>query len=377
MLRAQFSWRSAVWASSIWLIGSIGCQHTTPPALQVSPSTNASSELIVLCRADRLVYKDHEPVTLRAFAHYKDGSPASGTVTYTWEVKVGHLSSQGRTTQWDLPGKTPGATQGHRYTATVTAKISETQWANCATQVMVDNRTASGDAASPPDVRTRTRGLLISRTLLVGSEQLQKDYGLYSFIVFTQAPQDVTERAAMRGLIEAWLKSLQPLEVFREENNDGTLNVTYVPITDSAPDSFPVGPNGDPGSLVNWLIDHYNYPRAHEILISAGQPQTGGPYLLSFKTAPRTGESVRPRLVQDLEGLTEDEGPFWIRWFIEQTAQEDFSDVRSWDMIFLKMKLFLTRGTDVLKVKGFLPKIGALFIKPRAPVEELSQQDHH
>jgi hypothetical protein len=153
--------------------------------------------------------------------------------------------------------------------------------------------------------------------------------------------------------------------------------VTYVPITDSLPETLPLVSDGDPGSRVNWLIDHYNYPRAHELLISAGQPQIGGPYLLSFQTAPRTGESVRPRLVQDLEGLTEDEGPLWMRWFIEQTAQENFSDVRSKDMIFLKIKLFLTRGTDVLKVKGFFPKIGALFFKPLAPIEELSQQEHH
>ncbi len=368
MRRRSVSPRYLAWVIGVWLVGSVGCQHPTP---QMTPAASVSSQMMALCRADHLLYKGGDPVTVRAFALSPDGTPIPGMPTYDWTAEVGTISSQGQITQWLLPRLVNLPPQGRRYEATVVVRVDEKQSATCKTQIIVaEDQDGSGHGGSPPrrtrgaDTSHHIRGSLISRALLVENESLEEGYGLYSFIVLTQAPRDTKERAAIRGLIDAWYRSLQPLEVFTAGNTSASLNVTYVPITESVPESLLVVPDGDPDSLVNWLVDHYNYPRAHELLVSAGHPQTGGPYLLSSQNAPQRGRSVRPRLLQDLEGLTKDQGPLWIRWFIEQTAREDFSSVHNHDMIFLKMKLFLMNSTDVLKVNGFFPKIGAIFFRP-------------
>lgn len=232
------------------------------------------------------------------------------TWRYAWSVNGGRVVGEGADVTWDFAGVEPGT-----YTATVRASRPGNTPATCSMQVIV---------MDPGDSRGVPR--LSGRSLLDAQETA--GYGLYSYILFADAPDD-TSRDRYKKAIEAYVSLMPDVLALERYLKPGELAITYAPVDAPPPRSV----------SSDWILEHYNYAHAQVLLRLIPDTHHGGPYLLSALT-PLTGKAAVPGvyLFQNLSTVPPHLVSAWMKLFLNQTSQERFWEPQTTALLGLRLR---------------------------------------
>jgi hypothetical protein len=174
--------------------------------------------------------------------------------------------------------------------------------------------TPTAPAGGDDKVRGSLR--LSGRAFLRAGKPENSGYGLYSYVLFGEAP-NAGNRDLYRAILSAFL-SMQEVRRYEEENQQrSSLNVTYLPLQDLPPAD----------AAVDWLLDHYDYARA-QIILSRLMNRIAGPYIISY-SAPLSAASTVDGgrlLVEDLSGVPPDLAFLWMNEFTAQAGRPQYWD---------------------------------------------------
>jgi hypothetical protein len=239
----------------------------------------------------------------------------SDRLRYVWTASAGTIKGQEAEAEWDFRGVSPGI-----YESSVTVAVNGAS-ASCKLQVVVRERPMGGMHA------TAGRSLLVNETSEV------KGYGLYSYLLFGQPPDD-SSRDRYLGVLGAFLQEMDEIEKlehlpFVERNQ---LNITYLPV-DAAASS---------GVSPEWALAHYDYARARIMLAKLPGTHLSGPYIVSVLKPLGAAQSISgPYLFQDLSLVPPREKDlliWWLREFQRQAGQERFWEEDTGRQLALKMR---------------------------------------
>lgn len=271
----------------------------------VAVAAGAAPPLVVACSADPPTARTGEVVVLRVWA-----PPGA---TYAWSAPVGRLETAGREARWRLTGVPAGV-----HATTVQIVSSTGTSAECVTQVVV-----TGEGYQPRDPLKETGAAV----LLPGGREVD-GFGLYSYLLLGAAPTDAS-RARYVEVVAAYARVVPDIRALERYIGRRDLNIAYVPLT--APARADATPE--------WLLTHYDYPRARSMLRLVGGGREG-PYFLSV-LRPLTGVATvpRPYLLQDLSSVPPHLVEAWVKEFLTQAAQERFWEERTAYRLALRLRL--------------------------------------
>ncbi len=154
------------------------------------------------------------------------------------------------------------------------------------------------------------------RGWLVADRPEPPGFGLYSYLLFGSLPSDAT-RPLYLAVIKATIGKVEPIERELQVFQPIQLNLYMVPLLSDPP------PDAQPNDLANWIVDHYNYPRAQKILATLPNRRTGV-YILSVLSKPVDPSLPLqpPYLWQDLSNVEPAIATAWIQYFLDQAAKD-------------------------------------------------------
>ena len=247
------------------------------PSIEVNaadiPTTDAASDVQLICLAEQPAIVEGESATLQAWASTQDGRPISTPISYEWEVDAGRIEAQAAATRWDLSTVKVEAQDARRKViATVKATQPGQSEVSCKVEVFIGRK-----EATIPDRGTRGgENLLSARHFLLPGKTEDAGYGLYSYVLFSSPPRDAEETARYLKTIEASLLVLQDVDDYLSRHvRPKSLNVTYIPLKET--------PNSGK-STAEWaanVLAAYDYPTAQILLSRVQRAHQDGPYLLS------------------------------------------------------------------------------------------------
>jgi len=281
-----------------------------------------ADSLFVSCGPDRPVISRGESIQLKASATTFEGKPFGSKLTYGWSVNTGRIEDEAAETRWDLKDTKPG-----NYVVTVRVTSASTEPVECSLQIVVESSERDKDT-HPNDIRAlrETGG-----SFLLPKQQERKGYNLYSYLLLGGPPSD-NSRERYRETIEAYLALLPDITRLEKHFPPSELNITYLPV-----DAVPPGTT-DIKSLAQWMLDHYDYPRARFLLRQITGDNREGPYIVSVP-APLSGPTpVSHYLWQDLSAVPAQFIRSWIKEFMNQAAQESFWEARSLPLLRLRIR---------------------------------------
>jgi hypothetical protein len=266
---------------------------------RVEPALSCSPERPTVWPRERI----HASVWIR-----ETGRP----VAYTWSVTGGQVIGQGSDITWDFAGVRPGA-----YTASVKVTGAGDTPSNCSLQVIVLER---GEGRGVPH--------LTGRSLLVGDMKETEGYGLYSYLLFSNPP-DQSSRDRYKRAVEAYVSLMPDVLSLEKYLKPGELNITYIPVDADAPKSI----------SADWILEHYNYARALVLMKAVPGSRKDGPYLIS-SLAPLTGKErfTEQYLFQDMSSVPPNLVSVWVKQFLNQASQEHFWEPRSGTLLALRLR---------------------------------------
>jgi hypothetical protein len=300
-----------------------GCvAHPVGWAARLSEAQSRSID--VACSPEKPLVSIGDTIALTAWANSRGGR----TFKYDWAATGGKLTSLGDQAQWRLDDVHPGT-----YRATVTVRDA-TGSADCSVLVIVRPQ-----LREPP-------GRESGWAFLLRNEVEEKDYGLYSYVLFGSTPSSQT-RDRYLEVIDAYLqampaiRSLEKVRIPRRE-----LNIVYLPLdTDRTP--------AEAGSVsAGLLLESYDYARARALLRVLPGARRNGPYLVSalgpLDAKRGSGDHY---LIQDLSSVPPHLAGLWMKEFLNQTAQERFWQEQTTERLAVKLR------TTVSIVARGLPEV--------------------
>ena len=186
----------------------------------------------------------------------------------------------------------------------------------------------TGDGHTQP--RDGWRGGATGRDFLVKGNSEEAGYGLYSYILFADRPNEESKPRYL-AVLRACRNEIQPivgLELPKKK-----LNIAYIPTLNKAPNAT---------VDENWMLDNYDYDRA-VVLLTYLPPQYRrhqGPYLVSHAT-PLAVDSGGDFLYQDLSIVNERLATAWIQHFLDRASQEHFWETNKVEDFALSMRNFV------------------------------------
>jgi hypothetical protein len=257
------------------------------------------------------------PVTFTATCVSPDGSP----VTFSqWTATSGTIVSKGDTATLDTSGLPPGP-----ITATVSCSDKYGLTETASAQIVLSYPKAAAKPPPPPQIKDTGRDFLLP------GDAEHKGYGMYSYLLWWDYPSP-NDRARFVTIVAAFLrmptiaslegskkvpsssgKAVAPVASIPKEH----LNVAYVPVTDPPADN----PTPD------WVVDHYDYARAHVLLGHLGRKHPSGPYIVSTLAPLTPGLPLDAHyLFQDLSSrvVPNELAEAWIKQFQDQAESQQF-----------------------------------------------------
>jgi hypothetical protein len=256
------------------------------------------------CTPEKPIAGPQETIRVRLWTASDTSSPQ-----YVWTATAGHIEGHGAEALWDLSGAPAGYA-----TATVGYK-GPSGPASCSLQVVIEE-----SAGERGPVRDRGHDLLVKNT------PETPGYGLYSYVLFSAAPDDQS-RPRYLQLLQAVLAQTPSIEELGVYYDLGQLNVTYIPVVSG----------GQPPVSAQWLLDTYDYAHARFLLHSVPGDLSRGPYLVS-SLHPLGKATSGPYLVQDLSSVPPHLVSLWTGEFLNQAAQEHFWEQGTGTMLALRMR---------------------------------------
>lgn len=303
-------------------------QQAAPVLASPQPSSSNSDRQAPLpsssplpCSVEKPIVWPGDTVSVRIW-----GPPNRRAAQYSWTTTGGRITAQeSGQASWDFTGTDPGY-----YTATVHYKDSSGSHASCSVQVVVEEHT--GGRGTERDT---------SHDLLVKDTQEADGFGLYSYL-FLSVPPDDSSRERYLKVIDAILQNTIPFASLEKYFDRRQLNITYIPVDASPP----------PAASSQWILQHYDYPRAHFLMRSLPGSHLKGPYIVSsLRSLSSAPISSGHYLFQDLSSVPSHLIPMWVDEFRNQSAQEHF-----WEESTSK-KLVLNLRTTIGILAAGLPDV--------------------
>jgi hypothetical protein len=258
-----------------------------------------------------------EPGGIAVLRAWSSVSPENASA-YEWSAPVGRITGRGRQVQWDLAGLRPAT-----YAAAVTVRDASGA-TECVLRVIV--RPDPGPRGETPGPARET-----GAALLQPADGETDGYGLYSYLLLG-APPGPEARDRYVKAVEAFWSMVPEVVALEKYVPRAQLNVAYVPVTASA----------GARPTAQWIVEHYDYPRARSLLRHLPGAPRGGPYLVSVLAPLRGGAPASGRyLFQDLSGVPPHLAAAWVKEFLNQAAQERFWDERSGTRLALRLRLLV------------------------------------
>lgn len=246
---------------------------------------------------------------------------------YSWSVTAGTLKDDGRTgkvqkkKRIEVGWMFSDVKAGMRYTATVTVTNAAKSTQDCSLEVEAD-------------VTAGSRGVReTGRVLLARGQNEEPDFGLYSYLLFGSEPDNNTRQRYLNAA-NAYLRLCPDIADLKILLDRKQLNANYLPVKTQ--------PGGD--TLVNgeWLLNNYDYARARAILSKLPGSHFRGPYIVTTlkRVDPTVGASP-PMIYQDLSFVPPDLIVPWYEAFLNQAAQERFSETNTAQNLTLKIRTII------------------------------------
>ena len=263
--------------------------------------------------------------------------PAGSTASKReWDASAGRIAWRNGAHHWDFHGTDAGY-----HTATLRVVEPSGRVRTCSIVVRV---------------RLRGRGapLISGRTLLLRDEKEDEGYGLYTYLLFGSRPSGVM-RERFSAALDAYLDVIPPIEAFQQGLPLGRRNVTVLPVDEQ----FSEDTRSDRTALKAWLLDHYDYARAREILRPVPGAVRDGPYFLSC-SSPEVGRGLAQGqcLFQSLASVPPHLIALWTKEFLNQAEQAQFSGLTLQPAFLLRLRTTIgILAVGVPEVKGQLDEL--------------------
>jgi hypothetical protein len=231
-------------------------------------------------------------------------------------VKEGHITTEAALARWDLSGVKVEPREGRKkLMATVRATAPGWGEAHCALEVFIGKQ----EAVIPDRGTIRGEKLVSTRRYLLPGESEEPGYGLYSYLLLSNAPMDHEEKDRYVKTVEAYLLLLQDLDEYLGRHvRPSRLNATYIPLKKRP----------EPGhSNAEWaanVLAVYDYTAAELLLSQLEKSYLKGPYLVSA-LKPLSEMNTPLDLFEDFTGVVPALVAERVRFFKFLAAQE-----RSW-----------------------------------------------
>jgi len=183
------------------------------------------------------------------------------------------------------------------------------------------------------------------RAFLVGNEDEEDGFGLYSYLLIPAAPLNDEDKKRYLAVIESFLSGLSgvaELEAGGALKSD--LNVTYLLLT---------SPNAN-APKADWILEHYDFARAKNLLrlfSRAGHDVVSGPYVVS-SLIPLIHSQNLPEhyLWQDMSHVPASLAASWEKEFERRASKKEFWSAEKRNQIVLEFRDFIATAAVGLPV---------------------------
>jgi hypothetical protein len=285
---------------------------------------DAQAAISVVCAPEKAVASGNEPVEVRAWVTDDNGERLRTPTTFTWRTMHGSISGDERASWRPTAGASPvtGAATSFEATATVLVDARDRGTGTCDVRVLVE--LVPRPPVDPEAEKQRT-ALLAARIFLLPLTTESTDYGLRSYLVFTNRPRDDAERERYARVVEAYLQVLVPAEDFLSQNvRASQLSVTMLPVTEVVASLSTLNSTSASRAVALDVLSVYDYATAQRLIADLGVGEVGGgPYLVARATRPPAASEGK--LLVDMSGVAPSVIWDWITYYCWLTGQE-----RSW-----------------------------------------------
>jgi hypothetical protein len=169
-------------------------------------------------------------------------------------------------------------------------------------------------AARPPSAADHS---VSGRSFLVGNDAEESGYGLYSYLLFSSAPVSDEEKQRDLAVIQAFVDLLSDVSDLQGAGiSKSNLNVTYLLVVDTPQEKVP---------SPDWVLSHYDFPRAKVLLHLFHHDVLGGPYVASCLTPlSQPGAAAEHHLWQDMSHVPVGLAASWEKEFERRATRQDF-----------------------------------------------------
>ena len=251
---------------------------------------------------------------------------------YRWSADGGVIHGQGTEALWDFTDTLPGSRL-----ARVEVMRGGSLIGTCSVRVFVREETG-------------VRGLKSRRFLDEPNRQSRGEgevFGLYSYLLLRPAREGSATADLNRSVLETWHQLVLTATELERSRDRRELNAVLVPVDELAPEK----PD------VNWIVQHYDYRRAGDLLTEVRRASTKevarcerGPCLVSSAqplNATRRGTRL---LVFDISWAPVSTAPYWLEAFVHQGEQERFDDARTLPLFALKLRTIISVLADSVPI---------------------------
>jgi hypothetical protein len=277
----------------------------------------------ISCTADRPIIRAQDQSNLTCICTSPDDLPTS----IQWSTSSGRIIGSGNTVSLS-----PENAQNPNVTVSALCTDARGLTASGSVTVPVESPSTTVGFAPPPPPPPPPQIRATGREFLLSGDKEKPGYGLYSYLLWYNppAPQD---RDRFLNIITAFMQlttvSLQEGDVLVKDSEGhltkpaetipkANLNIAYVPLNDSPPQS----PTAD------WILDHYDTTRARILIDRLNRRYKSGPYIVST-LAPLNAPLPRDShfLFQNMSArvVPPEVAAKWIAKFQDQASSQDFS----------------------------------------------------
>jgi hypothetical protein len=184
------------------------------------------------------------------------------------------------------------------------------------------------------------------RAFLIGNEDEEGGFGLYSYLLLPSAPSTDDEKKRDLAVIKAFLEGLSEVAKLEEAGTKkADLNVTYLLLLEQQNGKAPAN---------DWVLANYDFARAKNILRlfgRAGHDVVSGPYVVS-SLVPLIHQSDAPDhyLWQDMSHVPDSLAATWEKEFERRAGQKNFWSADKRNQLILDFRDFVATAAVGLPV---------------------------
>lgn len=161
------------------------------------------------------------------------------------------------------------------------------------------------------------------REYLVNGTDEQKDYGLYSYFLFSKRPEE-DQKDRYIAVIESYLNSIEKIEKYEKKYTKSKLNICYIPVENKPDTSFEELSIKERSA---WILENYDYAGARYFLNKIDHSLLKGPYIISYeKPLSKVSELETKYLFQNMSNIEPELIPLWIDEFLKQSSKTEYWD---------------------------------------------------